>query len=60
MADDDDDLVFYVPFNIICHYEMMNGCLWKALCNEAPYSHEVNFTSSRIQTQDLVIKSREC
>ena len=30
-----------------------------ALCNEAPYSHELNFASSGIRTRNLVIRSRE-
>ena len=36
----DDGLVFYIPFNIICHIETMKG---DALCNEVPYSHELNW-----------------
>ena len=35
----DNDLVFYVTFNIICHIETMEMSLWNALCNEARYTH---------------------
>ena len=36
--DDDDDLVFYAPFNIIRRWKGDN----QRLCNEAPYSYELN------------------
>ena len=32
---------------------------WKALFNEVPSRREMNFSSNRIQTRDLVIQSRE-
>ena len=52
-----DDLMFNISFNII-HVTMMKGDNGK-LYNEAPYSHEVNYTSSRIWTRDLMIWSQE-
>ena len=51
--DDDDDSSFYVPFNIIS----VISRLWKGdnekLCAMKPHSHELNFTSSGIQTPNL-------
>ena len=55
---DDDDLLFYIPFNII---EVISR-QWKA-DNEWLYamkrSHELNLASSRIWTRHLMIWSRE-
>ena len=37
------------------HILCMSGVKWKALCNEEPFSHKLNSTSSGIQTWDHVI-----
>ena len=54
---DDDDLVFYVAFNLISRWRKYDN--EEALCNEVPYSHELNSTSRGIQIQDLMIQRRE-
>ena len=49
-----------IPVISMLGFDVLEGCLRKALCNEALYSHELNSASSRIQTWDLVIQNREC
>ena len=45
------------PFQqYLSHMELMEGWQWKALCNEAPYTHLTNSASSRIRTGDLIIQ----
>ena len=48
------------PFqHYLSHLKRMKRWKWKALCNEAPYSHELNSASSGIQIQILMIGSQE-
>ena len=60
------DLGLHCPFyrtlgiNWLNHTEMMMGSYRKALCNEVPYSQEMNSISSGIQIQDLTIQSQKC
>ena len=57
----DDDLAFYVPFNIISVIlrQQKDDDDDERLCNEASYSHKLNYASSRIQTCNLVTRSQE-
>ena len=54
-----DELGFYDPQKYFSHFETMEGWIWKALCNEAPFRFWKNLASSGIQTRDPVIWSRE-
>ena len=52
----DDDLVFYVPFNIfffVSDIKMMEGWHGKALCYEVQYNYELNSIFKGVYTHDL-------
>ena len=48
--DDDDDLVFYNPFNNFSVISRRRKEVNERLCNETPYSHELNSASCGIRT----------
>ena len=53
-----DDLVFYIPFNIIKSYRD-DGRMIMKVCNKVQYSHELSSASSKIRTQGHMTWSLE-
>ena len=49
--------VVYIPFNLYKLTGMMEGLSWEALCNEAPFSHELNSALNEIRVWDLLIQT---